>query len=290
VIAVLPAILIELALYVAAVLEAPRALLEKLPPVLGALLLTASGVLPLVVYTAPLGLLHLKPLLMLAGLAAVVSFWFLIAGRSQWSMLALLVVMAVVLLAPVLPGFYPRPAPNLKIEFLGPVMWYRVGIVSFLVFGRVPGTGVGFLPDAGEWVTGLKWFVAFVPVAVAANFWIGFAHLKTLSQPPLWMALYTVGTFLGILWVVALREEFFFRGVLQPLLAKWWGEWIGVAGASALFGFTHLWFGKFPNWRFAILAALAGVFYGLAFREGRGVRAAMVTHALVVTGWRMFFA
>jgi membrane protease YdiL (CAAX protease family) len=60
--------------------------------------------------------------------------------------------------------------------------------------------------------------------------------------------------------------------------------------ASLLFGSVHLWYRAFPNWRFAVLAALEGVFYGLAFRQARSIRASMVTHALVVTTWRVFFA
>ena len=39
----------------------------------------------------------------------------------------------------------------------------------------------------------------------------------------------------------------------------------------------------------AVLAGVMGVFYGLAYRTGGGVRAAMVAHALVVTTWKTFF-
>jgi len=51
-----------------------------------------------------------------------------------------------------------------------------------------------------------------------------------------------------------------------------------------------VWYGKFPNWRFAALAVVAGLFYGSAFRMGRGIRASMVTHALTVTTWKVFFS
>ncbi|MDP9115318.1 MAG: hypothetical protein M3O20_16765 [Acidobacteriota bacterium] len=37
------------------------------------------------------------------------------------------------------------------------------------------------------------------------------------------------------------------------------------------------------------MAAVAGVFYGLAYRQARSIRASMVTHALTVTAWRLFF-
>ena len=98
------------------------------------------------------------------------------------------------------------------------------------------------------------------------------------------------GTFLGIFWVIALSEEFFFRGVLQNWLSEWSGSpMAGLLTTSALFGFVHLWFGTFPNWRMALLAAIAGCFYGRAFQRSGAIRAGMVAHALVVTVLKSVF-
>src|SRR5436309_2124548 len=104
------------------------------------------------------------------------------------------------------------------------------------------------------------------------------------------IAALAAATFFGILWVVALGEEFFFRGLLQQWVTGWLSsEWAGLLVTSVLFGAVHLWFRQFPNWRFAALAAVAGVFYGLSFRQAHSIRASMVTHALAVTAWRTFF-
>jgi len=43
------------------------------------------------------------------------------------------------------------------------------------------------------------------------------------------------------------------------------------------------------NWRIVPVAACLGLFCGLAFRQARSIRASMVTHALAVTAWRLFF-
>ena len=100
-----------------------------------------------------------------------------------------------------------------------------------------------------------------------------------------------MGTFFGILWVTALGEEFLFRGLAQQWIGEWLkSPWAGLLLASLLFGSVHLWFRAFPNWRFAILAAVAGIFYGLAFRRAQSIRASMVAHALTVTTWRLFFS
>jgi uncharacterized protein len=73
-------------------------------------------------------------------------------------------------------------------------------------------------------------------------------------------------------------------------MGEWLGnQWLGLAGTSVVFGSVHLWYRGFPNWRFAALATIAGVFYGLAFRQARSIRASMVTHALTVTAWRLLF-
>jgi len=105
------------------------------------------------------------------------------------------------------------------------------------------------------------------------------------------VAVQAIGTFFGFLWVVGLAEEFFFRGLLQAWVAEWLGnQRLSLCLVSVAFGSVHLWFKPFPNWRFAIMAALAGVFYGLAFQKEKSVRASAVTHALTVTVWRLFVA
>jgi membrane protease YdiL (CAAX protease family) len=97
--------------------------------------------------------------------------------------------------------------------------------------------------------------------------------------------------FFGALWVIALPEEFFFRGLLQRWIGEWTGSrYLGLATASLLFGAAHLPFREFPNWRLATVAAVAGCFYGLAYQKADSIRASMVTHALVVTIWRTLFA
>ncbi len=126
----------------------------------------------------------------------------------------------------------------------------------------------------------------------ALAYLLEFAHFH-LPELEWWkLVLLASGTFLAFLWVVALSEEFFFRAFLQRLLVRSLRSDIGgLIVASVLFGLAHLPFRhQFPNWRFAIVAGVGGVFYGLSFLKAQSVRASMVTHALVVTTWRMFFA
>jgi membrane protease YdiL (CAAX protease family) len=98
-----------------------------------------------------------------------------------------------------------------------------------------------------------------------------------------------IATFFGILWVVALSEELFFRGFIQRALAKSWGNIAAILVSALLFGGAHLWVHAFPNWQHALVAALLGMACGLAYWWAGSVRASMVTHAFVVVTWRLFF-
>lgn len=79
---------------------------------------------------------------------------------------------------------------------------------------------------------------------------------------------------LNNLLLVCIVEELLFRGYLQQTLQRHVPGTIAVIISAALFGATHLSGGL--TW--ALLATLAGVGYGLAFRRG-GLWAALVAHS-----------
>jgi uncharacterized protein len=89
---------------------------------------------------------------------------------------------------------------------------------------------------------------------------------------------------------VALPEELYFRGLVQNLLERHMGRNAALIAASILFGLSH--FNKrtiFFNWRYVLLAAIAGFFYGRAWRERKRLLASSVTHATVDTVWSIWF-
>ncbi len=287
----LPAFVLEVVFYASLASEGTRARLEKLPPALFAALLTVSSVLPYCLATLALHTFHWPALGWILLLAGAVSFWYILLPKRPATDLLLLVFMAAVWIAKLFPQWYLSPYPKLYLPVLGQLMWFRTGLFAMLSIRRVTGVGFGFWPLGREWKIGVAHFAIFLPLAAILAWAIGFAGPRV---PPLgWekTSLLAIGTFFGILWVVALAEEFFFRGLLQQWLVAWTrSEWAGLIGASLLFGAVHIFYRLFPNWKLAALAALAGVSYGLAFRRARSIRASMVTHALVVTTWKIFFA
>jgi len=289
VLALLPAFLAEIALYLLPAFDGVRASLAALPRAVLALLLTAAAVVPYTLATVSLGAFHITALLEIAGLAAAVAFWYVLLKPRLPVDLLFLAVIAAVFLSHVFRNLYPAPSHNLPLEILGRLAWIHTGVIAVLCL-RGLDAGFGFVPRAREWRIGLLYTVAFVPVGVLLGYFLRIAHWHPLMAPSWRLPLLILGRFLGVLWVLALTEEFFVRGFLQQILARsLHSDTAGIAASSIIFGALHLPFGTFPNWRFAILAAVAGVFYGVAFVKTRGIRAPMVIHALVVTTWQLMF-
>ncbi len=170
-------------------------------------------------------------------------------------------------------------------------MWIRTGAFALLSVRRVQGVGFGFWPSGREWKIGTVFFLLMLPVVAGLAYWIGWGKFHPPTASWIRTPVIVVLNFFGALWVVSLGEEFFFRGLLQQWMVGWLrSEWAGLIATALLFGSVHLPYGTFPNWRFALLAAVAGVFYGLAFRQAKSIRASMVTHALTFTAMRVFFS
>ncbi len=277
------ALVVEACLYVAAMLERVRTPLEaRLRASRLALWLTASGLAPYLLYAVPCGVFDARLFATLGAACAAVSFWFVVFPAGRVSQVLFIVFVGAVLLSPVFPAIYGEPWQKVPLAILGQLMWTRLAVLSTLSIARIEVKRPGLIPNRAEWKAGTIEFLLFIPLGALLGWAVGFASFRLRPMPWWAMVALAAATFAGMLWVVALREEFFFRGLLQP--------WLGLIATSLLFGMVHLPFRDFPNWRFAILATVAGVFYGRAYRRAGSVRAAMVTHALVNTAWRVFFS
>ncbi|MBI3210636.1 MAG: CPBP family intramembrane metalloprotease [Candidatus Solibacter usitatus] len=286
--AVLPALLLELTMYIApgfvAVREKLAALGSKLAPIL-----IASAVAPYLLMSVPLGTFRLTWLLALVVLAVVITYWYRVWTGGMASDVLFLALVAALFLSPFFKEVYVNPAGKPALDIVGRLMWIRVCVLAILLVRGVEGVDYGFVPSGKDWKVGTLHFLmaACLIGPIAAS--IGFVHLRDVTWD-LKMVLGAAGTFLGMLWVVALSEEFFFRGLLQQALLKSSGSVVvALAATSVVFGAAHLPMRGFPNWKFALCATVAGVFYGLAFLRGKSIRSSMVTHALVNTAWRVFF-
>ena len=185
------------------------------------------------------------------------------------------------------PSTWVWPYPSGRLAYVFTVLLaLNVALAAFVLVRRVDGIGysIGWGRRWGFLVLGS--FVVFgciaIPLGTAMHF---------LAFAPQWYAWTSLlFTSLGIFFFTAWPEEFLFRGLLQNMLARssksdlagWWT-------ASVLFGFSHITNLGFPNWRYVILASIAGIFYGWTWRKTGSIFASAIVHALVDVTWHFLF-
>ncbi len=179
---------------------------------------------------------------------------------------------------------FPFPPP--LTHTLTILLAVNAGLAAFLFARRLPGIGYAI-----EWRSGFAKAVGvnlllFTVIAIPLGEAIGFVHwepsLERLHSLPL-MAV-------GIVFLTAWPEEFLFRGLLQNLLARSLrNQWAGLAVAAVIFGFSHILHAPFPNWKYVILATIAGIFYGLAWMKTGSLVPGAIVHGCVDVLWHVLF-
>jgi membrane protease YdiL (CAAX protease family) len=289
--AALPAFLLEATFFFAATFEDTRPWFAKWqPPLLKAGALWASAVLPYAVFSCLAGTVHVRQFCILAGLTGVFSLWHVYLPRRIAYDAGFLVIAAAPMILRVFPKLYQAPDDHLQVDVLGHAMWFRVGIVALLVLREWDPGPFSLWPGRREWRIGTLCYLAVIVPICTVALAIGDVRFAPHHQTPLVLAGVAVGTFFGILWGVALGEDLFFQGVIsRALLKNSYSPAVAVLLSAVLFGSAHLWFHEFPNWRRAIVVSILGLACGVAYIRSGSVRAPMVTHACVVTTWRLFF-
>ena len=293
--AALPAFLCETLFYLGSAFENTRNRFANLFAGLRAArakagLLWLSALIPYLIFSLSAGTFQRNAFYLLALLTAVFCFWHAILPRRLAFDIGFLVIAAAPFITRVFARIYRSPDPHLRVDILGHLMWIRLGLVAILVLREWNPGPVGLWPNRREWRTGFLWFaLGIAPIAIASVA-IHDTHFQPLAGPWWQILAIAIGTFLGFLWVVALGEELFFRGVIERgLLNSWRSPVAAVFVSSLFFGSAHLWFRPFPDWRRATVALLLGLFCGTAYIQSGSVRASIVTHSLVVVTWRLFF-
>jgi len=162
------------------------------------------------------------------------------------------------------PSHWIWPYPGGRLAYVFTVLLcVNVALGAFVLVRKLPGIGynIGWGSRWGFFV--LASFLVFGAIAIPLGIRMHFIDFA--PQWHAWSSLPFVS--LAILFFTAWPEEFLFRGLLQNMLSRsskselagWWT-------ASVLFGFSHITNLGFPNWRYVILASIAGLFYGWTWR------------------------
>jgi uncharacterized protein len=178
-----------------------------------------------------------------------------------------------------------EPAWPARLAVFGKILLLDAAIYGFLAIRQLDGTGFDLRLRLRDAAFGLREFLFYAPIAIALGLALGFLHFHASWPRPLEF----VGAFAYTFFFIAVPEELFFRGWFQNLLERRLGRYPALLLTAALFGLSH-WNKRTVdfNWRYVLLAALAGIFYGRAWRRERRVGAAAIAHASVDTVWSMW--
>ena len=175
-----------------------------------------------------------------------------------------------------------EPAWPPRLAVLGKLTLLDAGLYAFLAVRCLTAVGYNLSFSALDWTTVLREVLFYMPIAIPLGLALGFLHLHHRVEHPWLLVPLWIVTFVG----VALPEEIFFRGWIQNLLERRLGRTAALGVTATLFGLSH--FNKrttFFNWRYVLLAAIAGIFYGRAWRRDHRIAASAITHSTVDTLW-----
>jgi membrane protease YdiL (CAAX protease family) len=245
--------------------------------------------LPYLVYAAGTGDIRWLALARLFGIGVVLVLIYRLfpvrdLARFDWQDLVVASVLTFALMRQQLVGIWNVPA---NLDFMGRLFLICIACWSWMFVRPVPGLGYEFaLSWRSAGIAGWN-FVLFGLIAIPAGLAIGFIRWNPLRTglPGF------VVSFIEIFLFIALLEELFFRGFLQTLISEnLHSARLGQILISCLFGLFHILHAPVPNWRYVILASVAGWFYGSAFVKSGTLMTSAMTHAMVDAVWRAFFS
>lgn len=182
--------------------------------------------------------------------------------------------------------------PRASYGFLHTVIYgiaILLGLMLFLVYRPIGGMKFN-LPRGWRdiWLP-LAGFALTAPVLIVVGVAIGFIPPPHLPVQPASKMAAAVGIiFAG----TALPEEILFRALIQNLAMQRFGAtWRTLFWASFLFGCAHLDNGPqpLPNWRYMIVATIAGLAYGRVFQKSSSVVSSALFHMMVDWTKHFFF-
>jgi uncharacterized protein len=202
------------------------------------------------------------------------------ARRGNWRDFVVLLALGLAVDLRWLEPAWPR-----GLSALGKMLLLDTGIFGFLVVRKLDGVGFDLRLTRKDLLRGVFEYLLYALIAVPLGLWLGFLHFHAEWPSPLKAITAFVFTFLFI----AIPEELFFRGWLQNLLERRMGRTVALLVTAMIFGLAH-WNKRAVhfNWRYVLMAAIAGTFYGRAWRAQRRVGASALTHSLVDTTWSLW--
>jgi len=200
--------------------------------------------------------------------------------RGNWRDLAVLLALG---LAVDLRWFEPAWPAHLTV--VSKLILLDAGLYGFLVVRQLTNVGFDLRVRSEDLKIGLRELVFYAPIAVSLGLALGFLHWHAYLPRVGGAAL----TWIFTLVFIAIPEEIYFRGWIQNLIERRLGSRSSLWLTALIFGLSH--FNKRAahfNWRYVLLATLAGIFYGRAWQQRHRIAASAITHACVDAVWSIW--
>lgn len=166
-----------------------------------------------------------------------------------------------------------------------------LGLSFFLLFKQMDGMKYNLPRSRQDFVIPLIGLLAAVVILIPIGLGLGFIRSPRI---PLDSNLFNISLRFGtIFFVIAIPEEILFRSLIQNWLIGRFGPSNKVLFSAALiFGVSHLnnGPGALPNWRYMIVASIAGFIFGKVFQKSNSIFSSAGLHAAVNTIKHTFFA
>lgn len=280
-----------LSFFFASIRKSVSGALDRRPALIWAVPFLLTGIFSAAAALVDGGSLPLSGLILAYTSGPVLSMWLGRSGSvdrpSAWDFLTVLLLWLPLEFATG-AALVPRPARG----YLHSVAYgiaILLALLLFLGFRRTPGLKYNRPDDVRDAWWPLAGFAAAAPVLVLLGVALGFIPPP---HPPLQSARSMAAAVAVIFLGTALPEEILFRSLVQNLLMQRFGTgWRTLLAASFIFGCAHLNNGPqpLPNWRYLILATLAGIAYGAVFQKASTVLSSATLHMLVDWTKHVFF-
>jgi membrane protease YdiL (CAAX protease family) len=185
------------------------------------------------------------------------------------------------------PSHWAWPYPDARLAYIFTVIVaVNLAVAGFLVLRKTKNVGYNIGWGSGWSLHVFGSLALFALIAIPLGIRMHFIAFSPRVHE--WKTFVPLA--IGILFFTAWPEEFLFRGLLQNLLSQTSkSETFGWIAASILFGFSHITNMGFPNWRYVLLASIAGLFYGWTWRKTGSIFASAIVHGCVDVLWHFLF-
>ena len=248
------------------------------------IVLLATLALPYIAFSLCAGQFHWALAVAILGLPialAILLEFSDLTPKLGWQDVVVLAILAATHMLKLLQGAWPYSG----LASLPKLFLIDIALYLYLVVRNLHGVGYWLVPSGRTFAIGLREWLYFSPFGIGLGAVLHFTHFHA-SLPAL---VSLVGAIVLTFLLVAIPEELFSRGILQNLLETRLGRRWALLLASLLFGLAHFNKDASFNWRYVLLATIAGIFYGRAWRAQRQLLAAVITHTAVDVVWSLWF-